>query len=1068
MVLFSNEPILKRIYSFLAFCAGCIVFVIGMYYHVQHQQEQYLGIERNERAKTYISFFVQQKIHALQNEFQYMLLSASDIELHNANQKIVGILERLKSALAVIEGGGQYSEKVLVNFGDRESVTQTFRYHVSENRGRNMAALEMRTHMARLEDMRSDYYWVMREEVNRKGKVDRAKLALFHKKLAPFFLRLEENSNRLYIESLDTLRDAERERKAQSQFFRNISAVAIPLFTFFTVWIIVVVLRDIRRLTKERSQALAAMAETNENLEMLVGERTHALSQEVAERKLAEERFADQAEFLTTVIESLSYPFLVVNADDYTVSMSNKAAKEQALGDTGYCYSALKGKDAPCCGDGAPCPLRDVRQTGKPSIVERTLPGKDGRPLHVETHAYPIFDAYGKVVQMIEYTLDNTEKHQARQSLEESRAILELKVKERTSRLEKEMEQRLVVQRELEESERHFRKLIEGIQDIIVILDEDGIIEYISPSVEAVLGLAPETQLGMSFKDLVFNEEDGELVPVSDTFFLDAMNRGEPVEHIVLSSVGERYVMESRVQNMFHEPGIGGMLITSRDVTARKRAELVQRRLDLVVEQNPSSVIITDTQGKIEYVNPQFERVTGYTREEAVGNNPSLLNSGLTPPEVFNDMYAAISAGEVWQGEFVNRKKNGELYQENVIVAPIKNERGDITNYVALKENITELKKAREQAEAANKAKSEFLSSMSHELRTPLNAIIGFSKLLMSDSQNVLKPKQTERVERIHVAGKHLMQMISDILDFSRMEAGKISISLESIEAMDIASNCALLMDHMAREHDVVVNLDPSLSSLPRIRADRIRLKQVLVNIISNGIKYNRKGGSVTIAAKVDNGAASLMVTDTGYGIPQEKQADLFTPFTRFVEDESSIEGTGIGMTITKQLVEAMGGSISFTSEIGLGTTFTVTLPFDETAQVQEGAGEAIADSPPVTIMLVDTDKARITSTRTMLAGWSDATVFVRRDLEKSLKSVPLLAPDLILISGDVAREGGSDYIESLKRGGEKQTPVVLLIGGGYSATPGGEEPDGILQEPLTLDKVIEAYTEIQGSTDAE
>ena len=1066
MSLVFREPILRKMYFFFILTGVCLFLTIASHFILERSQENALRFEQNLRVKTHISLIVQQEIRSLQNQFQSMLLSASVIELDNANNEIGRLLKLVQSAVAVMEHGGEYVANVFVNFGNKDVIAWPLRHDVVNKDEVSLSAIEMRTNLARLEDMRLEYYVVMKQEVLGTGGREEGELALFHKKIAPFFTRLVESSNRLYIESLESEKYAEKERKEQVQRYNLVASVVVPFFLIAAGLIALRIIRDIRRLLYERAEALAAMTETKENLEGMVSKRTKALRQEISERRLAEKRFASQAEFLTTVIESLGHPFHVINAHNYTVSMSNQAARDKALGKGTHCYTLNYGLDKPCPAIERGCPLKEVRETRKPVILEHKISTPDRGVQYLEVHGYPIFDDQGNVVQMIEYSLDITEKHLALRALEQSRDELECKVRERTFRLEKEVVQRVEVQHELEASERHFRTLIECIRDVIVILDKDGVISYVSPSIETNFGYSPDLLVGKSFKEFVRVGEDIHLEKPSDTFFLDAVNLDAPLEHMAVSSDGAMYFMESRVQDMSEDPAIGGLLITSRDVTARNKAEEMKNRLNMVIEQNPSSVVITDTSGNIEYVNPQFERLTGYSREEIVGKNPNILNSGLTDPALFVEMYDAIAKGEVWQGEFINKNRAGELYTENVIIAPIKNNRGEVTNYVALKENITELKKAREQAESADKAKMEFLSRMSHELRTPLNAIIGFSKLLMEDKFGNLLPKQIEQANRIHVAGNHLMQMISEILDFSRIETGSFSIRLEPVPLADIINECLMLTENMAQENSVVFSVEDSIYATPRLIVDRIRFKQVLVNLMSNAIKYNVKDGTVKIASEVHGGSARISVADTGIGIPADKQSELFTPFTRMVAEHSGIEGTGIGMTITKQLLEAMHGTIDFISTEGEGSTFTITLPCEE--KIISGPGPDMVHKEPGTadlcILYVDNDSGRISSMRELVSAWPDIIIVVRRSWKKAFTAVDLLKPEIVVVNADFA---GQDYAESVRelKSRSETSPTVLMLGEEKTSAP-LVEVNGRLCPPVSLQDIINAYNASQGKDD--
>jgi len=244
-----------------------------------------------------------------------------------------------------------------------------------------------------------------------------------------------------------------------------------------------------------------------------------------------------------------------------------------------------------------------------------------------------------------------------------------------------------------------------------------------------------------------------------------------------------------------------------------------------------------------------------------------------------------------------------------------------------LKHQAMELQEAKEFAENASEMKSTFLTNMSHELRTPLNAILGFSQLMKESKKHPLNEKQNKFVSRIHSSGEHLLALINDILDLSTIEAGKVVLSLEKVTASDLFAECKELLAPMAREYGISIDFQDPDESL-NLFCDFTRVKQVLLNLCSNGIKYNQKNGHLSIwAERFDTGTIRITVKDTGVGIPEDQHEKFFEAFNRLGKENSSIEGTGIGMTITKKLVENMKGKLSFISKVGTGSEFYVDMP---------------------------------------------------------------------------------------------------------------------------------------------
>lgn len=361
------------------------------------------------------------------------------------------------------------------------------------------------------------------------------------------------------------------------------------------------------------------------------------------------------------------------------------------------------------------------------------------------------------------------------------------------------------------------------------------------------------------------------------------------------------------------------------------RTEEVQK-LSQAVIQSPVSVMITDSEGVIEYVNPRFERSTGYKSEEIIGKNPRFLKSGIHDKDFFKTMLKQINSGELWNGEICNRKKDGELFWESVSISPLFDSENNISHFIEVKEDITakklmitELKDAKEKAESATKAKSEFLAIMSHEIRTPLNAVIGFIHLL---SRTLLNQKQIDYVEKIDISTRSLLGIINNILDFSKIEADKIEIESIDFEVPQLIENLISIVIYKAREKGLKIEafVDPDIPEV--LIGDPLRISQILLNITNNAIKFTEEG-SIDISCngrKLSNNLVELtfIISDTGIGMKPEYKDKLFKPFTQ--EDSSTTRrygGSGLGLTISKKLADIMKGTITVESSEGLGSSFT-------------------------------------------------------------------------------------------------------------------------------------------------
>ena len=376
-------------------------------------------------------------------------------------------------------------------------------------------------------------------------------------------------------------------------------------------------------------------------------------------------------------------------------------------------------------------------------------------------------------------------------------------------------------------------------------------------------------------------------------------------------------------------------LVCERTATLRDR-ETRLRKLSRAVEQNPNMIVITDLNGTIEYVNPSFCRLTGYAAEEAIGRTPRLLKSDETPAELFPVMWRTILSGHEWRGEIKDRAKDGRTFWSSLIISPVRDEEGAITNFVSMHETITERKaaedatrRAKELAELASRAKSEFLTTMSHELRTPLNAVIGFSELLLTGAFGTApNPKFEEYITYIHDSGQHLLCIINDILDVSAIDAGRVDLHEKMLGIRDVVEASIRLVAARA-EAAMVTLVDQVPGDLPRLRADERRLKQMLLNLLSNAVKFTPRQGTVTISAGVNAaGGMDLTVTDSGIGMDPAGIAKALTPFGQVDSGLSRAqEGTGLGLPLTVGLVRLHGGTLAIASAPGAGTTVTITLP---------------------------------------------------------------------------------------------------------------------------------------------
>lgn len=493
----------------------------------------------------------------------------------------------------------------------------------------------------------------------------------------------------------------------------------------------------------------------------------------------------------------------------------------------------------------------------------------------------------------------------------------------------------------------------------------------------------------------------------------------------------------------------GGAVISHIDISERKKVEEELRKLTRAVEQSPASVVVTDLSGKIEYANPKFTQVTGYSLEETLGQNPRLLKSGEIPPEGYRELWEVITSGGEWHGEFHNRKKNGELYWEYASISPIRDTHGVITHYLAVKEDITERKKAeaefqqaKEAAEAANRAKSEFLANISHEIRTPMNGIIGMTELALATS---LSPEQTEYLEMVKSSADSLLTLINDILDYSKIEAGKMELDETEFDLWQMVEKTTSMLAYRANEKalELVCRIDPFVPKV--VSGDPDRIRQVLLNLLSNAVKFTDHGEielSVSVEQTQDpedyRRTVCFAVRDTGIGIPGDKMDRLFKSFSQ-VDGSTTRKygGTGLGLAISKHLVELMGGTISVESREGMGSVFAFTVNINIPREMRDDWSQDVAVVlNGLTALVIDDNKTNRVILHDMLTRWGMNVVSARsgdqglaklQEYQEQNKMI-----DIILLDAHMPEMDGFAVAEVIKDN-PHLVPSIMLTSSGIS-----------------------------------
>ena len=441
-----------------------------------------------------------------------------------------------------------------------------------------------------------------------------------------------------------------------------------------------------------------------------------------------------------------------------------------------------------------------------------------------------------------------------------------------------------------------------------------------------------------------------------------------------------------------------GVAFTVLDISEQTRVMERLNKISKAVEQSPAVVVITDRDGNIEYVNPRFTYLTGYSRREVLGENPRILKSDKMSPEFYEDLWNVILAGKEWHGEFLNKKKNGELYWEDATIAPIKNEQEEITHFVAVKEDVTEKKKlwdelteAKERAEESDRLKSCFLANISHEIRTPMNGILGFSELL---SEPLLSGKEKEKyIELIHESGKRMLTIINDIIDISKIEAGEMGLHPVETTVNEVLENIYEFFAPQAKEKGLSISYQCGLSASESvITTDKTRFSQILSNIVNNALKYTKEGG-IDFGYRQTDEVLEFYVKDTGIGIPDDQQDKIFERFRQVSLDATrEYEGAGLGLSLCKTFVKMLGGTIRVDSTLGKGSTFYFTLPYNSPSADQTRPGKSdkkndIIFQPGFTVLVVDDDSISRLLLKGVLAG-RKANVLVAENGKEAVEKV--------------------------------------------------------------------------------
>ena len=602
--------------------------------------------------------------------------------------------------------------------------------------------------------------------------------------------------------------------------------------------------------------------------------------------------------------------------------------------------------------------------------------------------------------------------------------------------------------RPLARSEELYRQLLDTAPDAMVVVGAAGTIELVNFQTERLFGYARAELLGQPLEILIperFRSAHGGHLA---HFFASPCARpmGSEVELFGRLRDGTEIPIEVSLSPLHTEQGMT-VSAAIRDISERKRLEAAAReladRLASAVDSIQDAFALFDRDDRLVLCNSVYRRLIGESLPgQLVGQSyEHLLDAWIGDIFFADDEERArfreerLAARRRDHTTCDLRMRDGRslrIIDRRTVEGGAVKTIWDLTEDVLLAE---ELRKTREVADAASNAKSDFLSSMSHELRTPLNAILGFAQLLQRDKKEPLSTRHVERVDQILRGGEHLLRLIDDILDLSRIEAGAVSISTEPVGVVEVLEQVRASLEPIAAQKGIRVEVDDAPADLPMVAVDRTRFVQILMNFGSNAIKYNRPAGRVTFTVSTPTpGKVRVSVADDGIGIPTDKQDKLFQPFQRAGQETGPIEGTGIGLVITRRLAHLMKGEVGFDSVPGQGSAFWVDIPVRETgARTSATPAVALASARALRegrrlILYVEDNPANVAFMKDLLGSFDNIDLLTATTAELGVELARTRHPDVVIMDINLPGMSGLDALRVLRADpGTQEIPVIAL-----------------------------------------
>lgn len=626
------------------------------------------------------------------------------------------------------------------------------------------------------------------------------------------------------------------------------------------------------------------------------------------------------------------------------------------------------------------------------------------------------------------------------------------------------------------ESDEFARGIFDALAEGVLVVADRGRIVAMNPSAERLLGYGPGTLIGCNVHDGPWKLEDEarRLLTLEEWPILITMASGEPCGRLVVTHRpdGDRRIIVMIAMPLPRPDEKQWTVVSLMDVTRERRAEIAlassERRFRRLVEQAPDPVLVVDAEGLIQSCNRQTDVVFGYEGRELIGQPIELLvpEGARGAHRSLRDSFLESPAGRAMGGgaELSGQRRDGTIFPIEVSLGPIETPEG--AGVVAIARDLTDRRRAQELVQA-DQAKSEFLSRMSHELRTPLNSILGFAQLLDIAGP---RPDQVEAIEQIHQAGRHLLDLLNDLLEFERVRSGHVTYSMEPVSVTDAIAEALRLVEPAARDREITTSLGVGASADVWTFCDRQRLRQALLNLLSNAIKYNRPNGRVSVEITTRAESVVVSIIDTGIGIPTAHRDRLFVPFERLgAEMSGTVEGTGVGLALTKILVEGMSGSIDFESEEGRGSCFSISLPRAEPPEALEDlaphrADGALGDSlNDISVLCIEDNDANVRVIQAMLAMFGVRQALVAASAADGIALARQHRPSAILLDLHLPDSSGESVVAALGNDPHTESlPVIVITADANPVTSQRLLASGIhryLTKPIDVRELFDALS---------